>query len=725
MKKYIPVILIGCVLLTVLITPIFTHAQTGTSTSTSTPPVSTNPPSSLGKIGDTELSIIGRSIKWLMYLGLVIEGFFIMLAGMLVGVGLQFNMSILNFDPPFITIGWQIFRDIANLGFVVGIVIIAISTILRIEGYQAKQILWKLIIAALVVNFSLLMGGIIIQPANSISRFLMNYIGSGDYASAAKIGDAMRFIDLINSGGFASTATGELVGWLTGGIIGSSPTFFMLATMAVLLVFGFVMFLTLISFAGMLFVRYFHLAFLLIISPVVWLLWIFPKTQKYFKEWWEKFIHWTIFAPLMMLFLYIALLVLDKYPRNVSNLALGIPGSGGLGIDFGLLATGLFAAAILIGGLRMAAKMGHGGTALALGAVDKGQKWAKNYVKTKSERAGARVGSSVMQKTTAPLRGKMEKWAEKSEFGALVSRVTAPVQRASIKAEEKLEKKKQEYVDERKKKYANYSPDRLNQMLRVSTGEEQAAITQLLAEKDKLGSHTQTAGGIEMIENTYNKFKKLGKEKEADDFLKKVGLDKDALDKLKVFRANPKNKAAQDAFVKATNKTIQTLNDDEYKSYAKNIGINIAKGKFFGIDSKVVKNTVGKSIIKEDAIHNPSKVRVLSANIKDPNDLKQLNTNMIDGKLSWMGQYIRDFEQSKNDFVSSIVGVPTQDQQKRIDRMETDLSKMQSEYQKFRGEFLNKVLSDQDYAQLIKKMGGSNTSTIQEMRDFARSLKVV
>lgn len=724
MKKYIFTILISCVLLTVLATPIFVHAQTGTSTSTSTPPVSTNPPSSLGAIGNKDVDIIGHPIKWLMYLGLVIESFFIMLAGMLIGVGLQFNMSILSFDPPFITTGWQIFRDIANLGFVLGIVVIAVSTILRIKGYEAKQILWKLIVAALVVNFSLLMGGVIIQPANSISKFLMNYIGSGDYASAAKIGDAMRFVDLINSGGLVSSATGELVGWLTGGLIGSSATFFMLAAMAILLVFGLVMFLTLISFAGMLFVRYFYLAFLLMISPVVWLLWIFPQTQKYFKEWWEKFIHWTIFAPLMMLFLYIALLVLDKYPRNVSNLASGIPGSGELGIDFGLLATGLFAAAILIGGLRAAAKMGHGGTALALGAVDKGQKWAKNYVKTKSERAGARVGSSVMQKTTAPLRGKMEKWAEKSKLGALVSKVTAPVQLASIKTEEKLEKKKQEYVDERKKKYANYSPERLNQMLRVSTGEEQAAITQLLAEKDKLGSHTQTTGGVEMIENAYNKFKKLGKEKEADDFLKKFGLNKDALDKLKAFRANPKDKATQDAFIKATNKIIQTLNDDEYKSYAKNIGTNIAKGKFFGIDSTVVKNTVGKSIIKEDAVHNPSKVRALSANIKDSNELKQFNTDIIKEKLSWMKQYIKDFEQSKNDFISS-VGTPTQDQQKRIDRMETDLSKMQSEYQKFNGDFLNKQLGDQDYAQLTKKMGSSNTSTIQEMRDFARSLKVV
>lgn len=567
MKKEL--LLIFCIAVLVFSVPIFVHAQTGTSTaSTSTIPILTNPPSSIGEIGNTEVSFIGPPVKWLMYLALVIESFFIMIAGMLVGVALQFNMSILNFDPPFITVGWQIFRDIANLGFVVGIVIIAVSTILRIKGYEAKQILWKLIVAALVVNFSLLVGGVIIQPANSISKFLLNYIGSGDYASAAKIGDAMRFVDLMNSGGLVGGVDGELVGWLTGGLLGESTTFFILAAMAVLLVFGLVMFLTLISFAGMLFVRYFYLAFLLMISPVVWLLWIFPQTKEYFKEWWKKFIHWTIFAPFMLLFLYIALLVLDKYPRNVSNLASGIPGSGELGIDFGLLVTGLFAVAILIGGLKMAAKMGHGGTALALGTVDKGSKWAKKWASDRVKRTGAatlQAPGKVAQKfgykpgtiqsklfkagawgkTTKPFFSNKKKGIE----GQTLTEKTGTVLRSVLlgptqaiaretgiamgQVSTKLKKTRAESVDDEKKRLRDLSKDQQDAAMGSLNTVQRAAVLELQAKNNEINEKTLSA--FKTADEKRNAMIKILERMDRDkrsgikDIEKRIGMNKDML----------------------------------------------------------------------------------------------------------------------------------------------------------------------------------------------------
>jgi len=57
--------------------------------------------------------------------------------------GLFFNWTLeLNnalIDNPVVSIGWSLTRDIANLGFVLLIIIIAFSTILRLGSFQIKS----------------------------------------------------------------------------------------------------------------------------------------------------------------------------------------------------------------------------------------------------------------------------------------------------------------------------------------------------------------------------------------------------------------------------------------------------------------------------------------------------------------------------------------------------------------------------------------------------------
>jgi hypothetical protein len=68
-----------------------------------------------------------------------------------------------------ITIGWEITRDIANIFFIFILLIIAIATILRLESYGAKQLLAKLIIVALLVNFSLVIAFAVVDAANILA----------------------------------------------------------------------------------------------------------------------------------------------------------------------------------------------------------------------------------------------------------------------------------------------------------------------------------------------------------------------------------------------------------------------------------------------------------------------------------------------------------------------------------------------------------------------------
>jgi hypothetical protein len=49
--------------------------------------------------------------------------------------------------------GWVITRDIANMFFIVILLVIAFATILQIEQYNYKKWLPKLILMAILINF--------------------------------------------------------------------------------------------------------------------------------------------------------------------------------------------------------------------------------------------------------------------------------------------------------------------------------------------------------------------------------------------------------------------------------------------------------------------------------------------------------------------------------------------------------------------------------------------
>src|SRR3989344_9561108 len=58
---------------------------------------------------------------------------------------------------------WAIFRDFANMFFILILIIIAFATIFDWQNYNWKGLMAKFIIAALLINFSLAIGGFLID----------------------------------------------------------------------------------------------------------------------------------------------------------------------------------------------------------------------------------------------------------------------------------------------------------------------------------------------------------------------------------------------------------------------------------------------------------------------------------------------------------------------------------------------------------------------------------
>lgn len=276
-------------------------------------------------------SVLGGAIGFLMfvisYIISIIAGFIISLEAFLIEIVLQLNSQVIQNE--FVQSGFLISLSITNLIFVGGIIVIAIATILRIESYGIKQTLWRLIVMAILVNFSLTISGAIINISDNFSNYFLDSINPevgpngqqtsskyGAFATAisgaftpqrfflnnstSSIGkNSLNISEKARQEDLAAMAGGSLAGIIKPII---SVFFVIIFLINIIIVLG-----TLII---MLLTRYITISFLLILAPLAWTMWIFSSTRSYWSEWWQKFMHWTFFTPLVLFFLYLCLLTL-------------------------------------------------------------------------------------------------------------------------------------------------------------------------------------------------------------------------------------------------------------------------------------------------------------------------------------------------------------------------------------------------------------------------------
>ena len=124
-------------------------------------------------------------INWIVlgipYLYGFIGGILLQLAGVLVDFAFSINTSVLPDQFGIIQLGFQVCLSLANVIFVIALIIIAFCTILNIEEYSAKKMLGKLITAAVLINFSLLIAGLILDFSHVVTNF---FLGNGPTLSS-------------------------------------------------------------------------------------------------------------------------------------------------------------------------------------------------------------------------------------------------------------------------------------------------------------------------------------------------------------------------------------------------------------------------------------------------------------------------------------------------------------------------------------------------------------
>ena len=218
----------------------------------------------------------------------------------------------------FVSGAWTVVRDLSNIFFILILLYVAIQTILGI-GHETKKIIARVIIMALLINFSLFFTKVVIDSSNILAlvfynKLEVNQARPDDQVTSNTEKDIGGEIYKKFSG-IAHLTDGTLT--LDKPINNSSnaaaPSTSWLQKLGMLVIYGVITCWASYTFfvAGFLFLgRLVELWVLMIFSPFAFMSWSMPELFKdveyiNWKAWSEKLIATSFMAPIFMFFLYL------------------------------------------------------------------------------------------------------------------------------------------------------------------------------------------------------------------------------------------------------------------------------------------------------------------------------------------------------------------------------------------------------------------------------------
>lgn len=349
---------------------------------------------------------------------------------------LAIKISIVDFpryaNMPAITIIWKIGRDLANMSFIFLLLSSAIGTMLDADKLNLKKNLPKILIIALLINFSLPIARTVVDASNLLALEFYNKIysgsGTGDsqsmivilnkafipfssvaaFKNQATIADTLNTVDAVIKTEFA-----KYVG----------ACFFLLNAIVVLF-FG----------AFLLFFRVVSLLFILALSSLAFFASIVPSAEKYYSQWWDQLINQSIFAPAYMFMLYFVFQFITS-SNLFSNIETFTKTAGDPSIQSGsaivtffnfapVLDTAIyfiFLIGLMTGAMYVATQLGAAGASQAKKAAEKTTDFLTSQIKQNTFGAGVRYftgnsgGKNSENGTLARAAGSVAKYVP---FGA-------------------------------------------------------------------------------------------------------------------------------------------------------------------------------------------------------------------------------------------------------------------------------------------------------------------
>jgi hypothetical protein len=265
--------------------------------------------------------------------------------------------SVLDMNPAMpLYQAWVIFRDVANLLFILILLLIALGTIFRAESYNIKKSLYKFILIIFLINFSGMIAGLFIDFGN----FLMY----GVLKMMCTSGSSQCFQD------FYSQLMGVIdkLFWKYS-IVGIRFDFKDAAAIGVAAIYTFVYGLVLMALAAFLLIRIAALAVLIIISPLAFFGYTAPGLAGLKNKWWDNLVQYVMFGPVFALMLYVSGLMAQNTMAVDPRIFEVNPNLSYMGQDIVMILTSIIPLIFLVAIIPVTRAFGIAGSNAVLGAT--------------------------------------------------------------------------------------------------------------------------------------------------------------------------------------------------------------------------------------------------------------------------------------------------------------------------------------------------------------------
>lgn len=321
--------------------------------------------------------------------------------------------------------GWLILRNLANIFFIIALLVVGLRILFQqSEAATAASFIRRLIIMALLVNFSLVIAQGVVGIADTVqSQFL---------PANTKVIEALGTKLMVEP---IQSFTGSIAA--SGSEINGNLAITDLTKPIILLLLAVASFFAFIAIAGFLAVRLVGLMLLYMLSPIAYVGQVMQEGKGYASKWWDEFVKYAFMTPIMVFFLNIAALVAtatSSSTGNVIKLDENLESdiiAGGLTI-----VSQLIVLLVLVGGMRIAL----GFSAASASKINKTiADFAENGFKKTFKKPAQWIGGAAKQAGKGGLAlGKLGKdlagdkstaWLEKkgySKSAALVSAIAQP-----------------------------------------------------------------------------------------------------------------------------------------------------------------------------------------------------------------------------------------------------------------------------------------------------------
>ncbi|PIQ91815.1 MAG: hypothetical protein COV70_01890 [Parcubacteria group bacterium CG11_big_fil_rev_8_21_14_0_20_39_22] len=328
---------------------------------------------SFGWRGFNTAKCFNSIVAWFATLALSIAGLFLGFSGLILDSAIDqtVNFSAFLDTIPVVNIGWTIFRDLANLCFIFVLLYISISTILGLAGGNTKRMLARLVLSALLINFSLFISQAVVDASNIVTIHFYNSILAptekqiadgqrGDNSLSAAYMQGFKLQSIYNTGDIGKV--NEESSGLIKQASNSRETFVNTTNVILISVAGsiffvisaFVFLATSLMFLG----RAIILIFLMILSPLAFVAFALPGLSGKANAWWDMLLKQSFFAPLYMMLAYVVVTAIqsEAFSKFIFDASFASTFTSGTG--FSIIINFLTLIGLIVGCLVVATSIG-------------------------------------------------------------------------------------------------------------------------------------------------------------------------------------------------------------------------------------------------------------------------------------------------------------------------------------------------------------------------------